>query len=556
MWVSPFWRSKTAVTSSSVRRMPRSFAERYKADKRRKKRRSGCHVALVALVLCWLAFAFVAIKFVINPLLSSPPPRPPPSVAEPNPVKEFRLPPPPAPALRGSDEYELDPRTGLRVPKFWTPPATSHVEEDKIDGQPTIWLMVASYRDFQCPETLTSALSRAEHPSRVKISVVQQNAPEDSGCGCSDKFPLLCDANIWVYEMDAQKATGPVYARHVGNRMYRGEAYAMQVDAHVQFVRGWDTSLIEQFKATRNDMAVLSTYLTDLQGSIDEFGNSRRKTRPIMCNSDFEGRPPARYLRHNAQPEEEPAIRGEPMMQPFWAAGFSFSRGHFVHRVPYDCCLPMVFMGEEISIGIRAWTHGYDMYTPEFSVVFHEYAQNSKRRHNLHFFWENRNRAAGDGQKSLKRLTGLIGMAPNIADDYDKTEAEKYGLGDVRPVSEFYRLFLVDVVDKKATNLCKFVKSGIMHRSFSKFLRDDGTGVDYARLADYDTASAIRSELDVNWRPRAVQAINRALKENKVGWLRNAIDVANRAELKAVDPDLVSKADSALKLLLDAQNAP
>ena len=37
-------------------------------------------------------------------------------------------------------------------------------------------------------------------------------------------------------------------------------------------------------------------------------------------------------------------------------------------RVPYDCCLPMLFQGEEISIGIRAWTFGYDLYAPHTSV--------------------------------------------------------------------------------------------------------------------------------------------------------------------------------------------
>lgn len=51
-------------------------------------------------------------------------------------------------------------------------------------------------------------------------------------------------------------------------------------------------------------------------------------------------------------------------MQPFWAAGFSFSRGHFALRVPYDPYLPMLFQGEEISMGVRAFTHGYDFYSP------------------------------------------------------------------------------------------------------------------------------------------------------------------------------------------------
>ena len=32
-----------------------------------------------------------------------------------------------------------------------------------------------------------------------------------------------------------------------------------------------------------------------------------------------------------------------PQLEPYWAAGFSFSRGHFKLRVPYDAYQPMVF---------------------------------------------------------------------------------------------------------------------------------------------------------------------------------------------------------------------
>jgi hypothetical protein len=63
----------------------------------------------------------------------------------------------------------------------------------------------------------------------------------------------------------------------------------------------------------------------------------------LTNHSDFEGMMPARYLRHGAQPEEEPVIKESPMLQPFWAAGFSFSRGHFKVQVPYDAYQPMVF---------------------------------------------------------------------------------------------------------------------------------------------------------------------------------------------------------------------
>ena len=271
-------------------------------------------------------------------------------------------------------EMEVDSYTGLRVPAFWEPPPEfappgvakppKHVDDpgwreasdayflhDPVepaapghptvvasDNSATIFVMIASYRDFQCAETASSALARAAHPERLVVAVVQQDAPGDARCdappsgrSCRDEpsAPLCKYASqVKVYEMNHTDASGPVFARHVGYRMYRGEAFAMQVDAHCVFVNGWDVGIIDQWRRTKNEMAVLSTYLTDVQGSVSPTGDSLRKTRPIMCNSDFEGSPS--YLRHGAQPELVPSIRDVPMLQPYWAAGFSFARGHFL----------------------------------------------------------------------------------------------------------------------------------------------------------------------------------------------------------------------------------
>ena len=57
----------------------------------------------------------------------------------------------------------------------------------------------------------------------------------------------------------------------------------------------------------------------------------------------------------------------------FFAAGFSFARGHRVARVPYDAHTPYIFDGEEISMGVRAWTWGYDLYQPDRNVISHLY---------------------------------------------------------------------------------------------------------------------------------------------------------------------------------------
>ena len=379
----------------------------------------------------------------------------------------------------------------------------------------------------------------------------------DIGCldlevPCSDnpdqKICIYWD-QISVFTMDASLATGPVTARHIGDRLYRGQQFFMQMDAHCQCVNHWDTSIIKQWRTTNNEMAVLSSYLTDVQGSIDKKGDSTRNTRPIMCNSDFEGQAPAQYIRHNSQPEEEPAIKEMPQMQPYWAAGFSFSRGHFIVRVPYDAYQSMVFQGEEISIGVRGFSYGYDFYAPRDSVVFHEYAERSSRRKKIPMFWENQAQHRGAGYKALKRSMSIIGMAPDIdPSEWDHTEEHKYGIGNVRDVKLFYRLFLIDVKSRKATQLCPFVKSGKMHINFQPYLRADGRGIDYSKLEHFDTISVIEN-IYSGQRPFGEDMIRNALKSNKKDDLTIAVSNALRIGLDKSNQVLFQRAQNALNNL-------
>ena len=168
------------------------------------------------------------------------------------------------PADDGSD---IMPLIGIEVPRFWLPAEGTDYNTvgSMVNGEETIFLMIASYRDFQCRETIASAFDRADHPERLFVAAVDQTVPGDVGCldveiPCStNPNQALCKYRdqIAVYKMDAQYATGPVTARHIGDRMYRGEYFVMQMDAHCYFIRHWDTLLIEQWRSTGNEMAVL-----------------------------------------------------------------------------------------------------------------------------------------------------------------------------------------------------------------------------------------------------------------------------------------------------------
>lgn len=256
----------------------------------------------------------------------------------------------------------------MMVPKFWRPTGYGEggvrhflgehgnrlptVEEAKAIGsffnsEETIYISVASYRDPECEPTVADIFLRASHPERVRVAIIDQRAEDDEVPPCAvptipcdeDSEQPLCKYSHLIdsYAVSAPLSVGPVFARHLANRMYRGEYFAMQVDSHVRFIEGWDTSIVNQWRQAKNEMAVLSVYLSDITNSIDPVTfENRHPMRPIMCKTDYEGQGKMKHLRHGQQPEGLPGIHGEPTLHPFWAAGFSFARGHFVVQVPYD----------------------------------------------------------------------------------------------------------------------------------------------------------------------------------------------------------------------------
>lgn len=84
----------------------------------------------------------------------------------------------------------------------------------------------------------------------------------------------------------------------------------------------------------------------------------------------------------------------------------------------------------------------------------------------------------------MARLLGIVHMNPEVdKSQWDHTEEDIYGIGTVRTPEKFYELFGIDVVKKTTEgHLCQFVgDGGQMHKEFTKFLRDDGMGIDLSK---------------------------------------------------------------------------
>ena len=291
----------------------------------------------------------------------------------------------------------------------------------------------------------------------------------------------------------------------------------MQVDSHVRFVANWDKDIINQWRSTGNEMAVISTYLSDIANSIDQKTHkSMRETRSVLCNVEFEWKGDSKeHLKYNIQPTNKPHIHSSPMLHPFWAAGFSFGRGHFVVMVPYDPLLPLVFQGEEISMTVRAFTHGYDFYSPTSNVAYHIYATrgNKESRMNVKTFTENAALFPGAKEAAYHRLNGIIGTGKRSI-EFNHFDQQLYGLGGARKPETFYRTFGIHV-DKSEVEkgLCDFVQ-GIgghtsMHQKFIPFLRDNGMGIDYSKIKfEYEEKIIVDSPID----PKELASLRESLR--------------------------------------------
>jgi hypothetical protein len=164
---------------------------------------------------------------------------------------------------------DLDFPKTIDVPRFWDPSESYRkpiraflgdngrrvltAEEARsigslYKGKETIFLSVASYRDQECLPTVESIFLRAKHPERIRVAIVDQVEAGDKKCSqpelsCDqDPEQVLCKFRhlIDVLEVPAYQMVGPVFARHLSHRMYRGEYFSMQIDAHVRFVQNWD----------------------------------------------------------------------------------------------------------------------------------------------------------------------------------------------------------------------------------------------------------------------------------------------------------------------------
>ncbi|PKH20869.1 glycosyltransferase [Enterobacterales bacterium CwR94] len=245
----------------------------------------------------------------------------------------------------------------------------------------TLFVSIASYRDSELYPTLRNMVEEAEFPARLHIAVCWQDNDDiqpflDAGMTLNSRVQYngttryafaYRDAVIDVLSVHYYESQGACWARHQVETRYQHEDYFLQIDSHCRFTPHWDSAMIEMLESLRPQSAnpVLSSYPPAYVPGEDE----ERKT--YVSRLTFNGFTQEGIVSLSSTPFTADA----PQRCGYLAAGFLFADGHFVTRVPND---PQIFfMGEEIAMAARAWTHGYDIWSPHKILLWHYYGRTS-----------------------------------------------------------------------------------------------------------------------------------------------------------------------------------
>ncbi|KAF0700294.1 Aste57867_9172 [Aphanomyces stellatus] len=316
-----------------------------------------------------------------------------------------------------------------------------------------IFLGVSAYRDgVRCGLTLFTAFSRASHPDRLHVGVVDQVLPDDSTC--LDEYCNLATAHwgdcryksqIQIDSHDALTSTGPTTARYFQQKMIQNETFCLQVDAHSQFLSNWDTVLVREWTRTNNEMAVLTTYPTKFKrASSSSLAGNRTSYytgtyAPHLCTHMPRGSvsdlPYATGIVHIHNSKW-------PQLSAYFGGGLAFSKCHAEKRAPVDKHTKWLFYGEEVLRAYVLWSNGYDFYSPsrQGTVVLHNWTTDANRT----LFWKDTPpdvlaRKAIQEEQSLNRVRAILKLPFEGAVDFD--EMQQFNRGSVRSVEQFLAFY-------------------------------------------------------------------------------------------------------------------
>ena len=233
-----------------------------------------------------------------------------------------------------------------------------------------IFIHIASYRDPELLPTIKDCLAKSKYPERLIFGIVWQHADEDKW---DNLDAYKNDKRFKILDIKWNETNGTCWARHQGQKLWDGEKYSLQLDSHHRFVKDWDEIAIAMLKNTNVEKPIISSYVNGYNPKKDDYLNNEIPWQIIVKKFGPENTPLFWPTAIDTK------LLDKPIPSRFFSGHFTFTYGIHNKEVPYDPF--MYFDGEEISMAVRSYTHGYDLFAPNKTLVFHEYTREGRTKH-------------------------------------------------------------------------------------------------------------------------------------------------------------------------------
>jgi hypothetical protein len=293
-----------------------------------------------------------------------------------------------------------------------------------------IFVQLASYRDPQLVPTMRDALRQAHRPENLIFGICWQKDDDES----LEEFADHPQVRYQIFDYTESQGLG--WARNKVAELWEGEPYTLQLDSHHRFEMGWDTMMIEDYKQalTMSDNPIISTYLSPFDvAAADTCRCNLQKLPSLMSQYEFSSDKLLMSMPWYIQDwkERDTVIRARTI-----SGHFYFVDSKFIKEVPYD---PDIYFGgytEETTMSVRAWTSGYDFFSPYRPYIWHEYTRQGRPKHwDDHGIKSETNKTSGERDVFARRKTRQL-----FDQEDNGIDLTGFGLGTVRTLRE-YELF-------------------------------------------------------------------------------------------------------------------
>lgn len=311
----------------------------------------------------------------------------------------------------------------------------------RADLKSTIAIQIPSYCDPELMNTIRSAIANATSPDRLRFIVCYQDDDEQV------LTELKAIPNCKVIHIAKDDAPGLCAARSICNKAVSNEKYVLHIDSHMRFPKFWDTCMISLWEQCNDKKAIITAYAIQYSDMIDEpldsdaFVKGLKDVSGRFINAMFFADDSGK-LRFMAKKEFEKTDTA-PRKAAFVSGHFIFAKSEIDKIVPSDP--DMFFIADEITMAARYWTHGYNIYQPHITPIYHLFARDDvlkeKKGIDIQRFNSLKTGKCSTESDRMEKLFGIRSVDVDLG---------RYGLGTERTLDEYEQFAGIDIKNGRA----------------------------------------------------------------------------------------------------------